>query len=447
MSAIPTPPQNLVPRDVQLEQQSQSNAGPIEQTADQVISGGSRSNIWPTTASDTALDNTSRIAGYSRNLNKVHYDPAEYGKPASDSLGGQRLITYPYDLATSPENMDYIIFDIYESAGAGIDTIEEKIESGNVVSANTQIAGIVAGANIAKDTVAKVGSGVALSALNQVGTLASGFSGLASGAARAAADPNLGKGEIGFSQQKSGFNQATSMVKTSIALYMPPTVESKYGMDYESKDFSMMGDLAAVGKNIVNALGSLVGGEGSSEAQSKAADAAMQVVGQQSLKMFDKFVGGILGGEGGAGLEDVVNAQNRAVPNPMILQLFKEVKRREFSFTYEFVPVNEREALNVYNIIRTFKKYSHPKRAVEGRYLEFPAEFRITYMQGTDENLYLPRIARCVLTAVGTKYGTETYASFAPKTGRNGSPPAKVELTLTFSEVEILTQERIDQGY
>ena len=143
----------------------------------------------------------------------------------------------------------------------------------------------------------------------------------------------------------------------------------------------------------------------------------------------------------------MVSAANRAVPNPMILQLFKSVNRREFSFSYEFVPVNEREALMVYNIIRTFKKYSHPKRALQGRYLEFPAEFRITFMQGTGENLYLPRIARCVLKEVSVKYGTETYASFAPIAGRDGSPPVRIEMTLTFSEVEILTQERIDQGY
>jgi len=419
-------------------------------------SGAVNENFFPTTADETIIDNGSKIASFERDLKKIHYNEAVNETSELNDLlsifGGasQRVVTYPYDLATSPENMDYILFDIYESEGAGIKTVAQKLQRMRAEKSNStllNVAGIGAAALVGGDAIAKIGGGLGVAAINQAGTLLNGANQLASGSAKASSDPTIGSGEIGFSQESSGFAQATERVKTSIALYMPPSLQAKYSTKYQDKDFSEMSVLATVGKNVIETVGQVIGGGGPSEGSAKAADAAMQIVGQQAVKVFDKFVVGMIGGEGGAGLQDVINASNRAVPNPQVLQLFQGVDRRTFSFTYEFVPVSEKEALKVYEIIRLFKKYSHPRRAIEGRYLEFPAEFRITFMHGTEENLYIPRIARCVLTGVDLEYGTETFATFQKTNGRNGSPPIKTKMTLNFSEVEILTQERIDQGY
>jgi hypothetical protein len=418
--------------------------------------GARNGGFFPTTASDAAMDNGNAIARFERKLKNIHYNKTDQTDQNEQTLRRlsaaydipQRLLVYPFDLATAPENMDYILFDIYESQGAGISTVQEKVDAQDGTRSLLTLGGIGAATQLASGTVAKVGGGLAVAATNQFSTLYGAAGNLADSAARAATNPNLGKGEIGFTQEMSGFAQATDRVKTSIGLYMPSSVTTKYGISYQGKDFTEMSMLASIIKGSIDKVGEITGlGEGN-EASAKAMDAAMQVVGQQSLKLVDKVVQGILGGENGAGLSDVVNAANRAVPNPMVLQLFQGVERRTFGFSFEFVPVSEKEALTVYNIIRTFKKYAHPRRAVQGRYLEFPAEFRLTFMQGTEENLYLPRIARCVLTGIDVSYGTDSvYSSFKKNAGRNGSPPIKTTMTLQFSEAEILTQERIDQGY
>jgi hypothetical protein len=444
LTALPPLNPELIPRDIQLQQDV------VEQFRDGEVDlgfasyGGARrlAKDFPAarTTNDQSIEN--EILNYERNLEKVHYSNEKINEEA------RRLLVYPFDLSTSKENMDYIVFDIYESNGAGIKTVTEKIEKRDStgLASTSQIATIGIVAKEAEGIVAKVGGGSAIAALSQSDALIEGISGLSRSGERLL-NPNLGKGEIGISQEVSGFAQPTDKVKTSIALSMPATVDSKYGLEYESKDFSDLSLISTAGKGIVDAISGLLGGE-KNEDSAAAMDAAMKVVGQQSLKMVDRFLTPLMSGEGGAGLGDLVSAQLRAVPNPLVLQLFKAVKRREFTMSYDFVPLNEKEALHIYDIIRTFKKYSHPKRAAGGRYLEFPAEFRMTFMHGTSENLYLPRITRCVLTGIDVKYGTEEgFVTFQKKSGREGAPPIKISMTLTFSEVEILTAERIDQGY
>ena len=445
MTALPPLNPELIPRDIQLQRDVVEQFREGEVDLGFASYGGAKRLAKDFPAARTVNDQSIEgdILNYERNLERVHYSNEKVNEDA------RRLLVYPFDLSTSKENMDYIVFDIYESNGAGIRTVTEKIEKKDStgVASTAQIALVGAVAKEATGTVAKIGGGAAVAALSQLDTVLAGIGTLAQSGERLL-DPSLGRGEIGLSQQASGFAQPTDKVKTSIALSMPATVDSKYGFEYESKDFTDLSLLSTAGKGIIDTISGIMMSGEKNENSAAAMDAAMKVVGQQSLKVVDKFLTPLMSGEGGAGLGDLVSAQLRAVPNPLVLQLFKAVKRREFSMSYDFVPLNEREALHIYDIIRTFKKYSHPKRAAGGRYLEFPAEFRMTFMHGTSENLYLPRIARCVLTGIDVKYGTEeAFVTFQKVNGREGAPPIKISMSLNFSEVEILTAERIDQGY
>jgi hypothetical protein len=179
-----------------------------------------------------------------------------------------------------------------------------------------------------------------------------------------------------------------------------------------------------------------------SEAISK--QMAMGVVKELGEKLDE--IGDNMGLEGKTNLEALVQAgQNRKARNPFVLQLFESVDRRNFEYNFEFIPKSKKEVNEIYAIIRTLKRYSLPSRALGGRFLDFPAEFRLTYVNTDKENLYLYRIARCALVGIDVDYGTNPFTTFKPDEG--GAAPTQIKLSLKFNELEILTQERVDQGF
>jgi hypothetical protein len=153
-----------------------------------------------------------------------------------------------------------------------------------------------------------------------------------------------------------------------------------------------------------------------------------------------------LEGKDQGNLAELIEAgQHRKAKNPFVLQLFQSVDRRSFEYDFEFMPRSQEEVDEIYSIIRTFKRHALPSRALGGRFLDFPAEFRITYVNTDKENLHLYRIARCALTDISVDYGTNPFTTFRPDDA--GAAPTQIKMKLTFSELEILTQERIDQGF
>jgi len=151
-------------------------------------------------------------------------------------------------------------------------------------------------------------------------------------------------------------------------------------------------------------------------------------------------------GLGKANLQQYYQAQVRQVPNPMILSLFQNTQRRTFKLNFEFYPTSRRETEEVYSIIETFKKYSHPKRSSDaGRMLDFPAEFKLTFYYGAYENRYVPRLARCALTGIELSYGEKPFTTFTPN--GKGAAPTKLKMDLSFTELNILTQTEIERGY
>ena len=89
------------------------------------------------------------------------------------------------------------------------------------------------------------------------------------------------------------------------------------------------------------------------------------------------------------------------------------------------------------------------------RFLGIPATFDIHYMYQTSdqnqsgnmdwrnarENNYYNKVATCVLTNVGVDYTPDGVKSF-----HDGSPTA-ISMSLSFSETELLTKDKINKGY
>ena len=81
-----------------------------------------------------------------------------------------------------------------------------------------------------------------------------------------------------------------------------------------------------------------------------------------------------------------------------------------------------------------------------GRKLRVPNTFDIEYMYHGKANDYLNKISTCVLKTMDVKYGGDRYKTFDPDS-LGSPPPVMTEISLTFEEMELITRERVAEGY
>ena len=374
---------------------------------------------------------------------------------------------YPFDLGDSPEHQNFMVIDIFENKGHGLhgehstkpifasetegesalqDKAASAIDTAQAVLPEVIVlAGLVGGSSFLKGSVGQllkganlVTSGIAKDTLAQV--IKAGGQNF----------ETLGKGEEGFVQEALGLAGSMKRANKTICLYMPGNgLETSYKATYKEADFTKIGQMSTLVQGGIKNLASMATNGGMDESTKAASEAISKQMAMNVVKDLGKTLdtlGTNMGLEGETNLEKLVEAgQHRKAKNPFVLQLFESVDRRSFTYDFEFMPRSQKEVEEVYAIIRTLKRYALPARSLGGRFLDFPAEFRVTYVNTDRENLYLYRIARCALTDITVKYGTNPFTTFKPD--ESGAAPTKIELSIGFSELEILTQERIDQGY
>ena len=65
-----------------------------------------------------------------------------------------------------------------------------------------------------------------------------------------------------------------------------------------------------------------------------------------------------------------------------------------------------------------------------------------------DENTWLNKIKTCVLTNMEVNYTPNTnWQTLRPIGGRNGAPPAEIDMKLDFQETDLVTKEDILEGF
>lgn len=251
-------------------------------------------------------------------------------------------------------------------------------------------------------------------------------------AKQALADGDLkgqGRGRDSYTEEQTGVAGGTKKtpLHQTVYLYTPTGIETTYGMEYEDADMANLDNL-----KLVKAM------------YEKNAEASKDIgkrMALANLKLLDQF-GEFFGVQSGQ-LGKFISAQHRQVVNPMTLHLFKGVKRREFNFSYTFIPRNSVEVEQIYSIIHLLKHHAHPKRSEgSGRFLDYPAEFQIDFLaQDGRENPHLPKILKCALRDIKIKYGDE--AVMSTFYDQAGPIPTKIVMDLSFSELEILTSDRM----
>lgn len=360
---------------------------------------------------------------------------------------GSKIFRYPHDLLSNPNYTMYMLIDIHEPDQTALRTRREEIVKQETVDGIKSYFRDLAASGlraVGQDPSQTDVSGIVDRGIDG---LAAGLRPFASGlrafyagkggprsnyVIRPGADMNgnpLASNYRSWVEEETGIPVVSTKRVGGIYLYMPTGFETSYGIDYEDSNMAGM-DMLKMGTALMDKeVDPLVSGEISRK------------LGFANLKLLNKAAELVPGFEGD--FSKFVSAQNRQVVNPMSLHLFKEVKRREFTFPYTFLPTNYEEVKNIHAIINALKYYAHPERSQYGRFLDYPAEFKIWFREtnGSD-NYWLPSIQKCVLKNIKVKYGDDASFSVFERNPGRGSPPTKITLELTFGELEILTRER-----
>lgn len=164
--------------------------------------------------------------------------------------------------------------------------------------------------------------------------------------------------------------------------------------------------------------------------------------------------------------------------NPKIDLVYGNTQLRDFEFSFFLSPQSEKETKTVDSIVRTLRMYSSPEitrtppglegvptggfftsgsgqvgQLQSGLWFIPPAEFMVSFHTvqpnatnltqiSEQENPYLPKIGRCVLSRVDVNYNQQgEYSTF-----KDGSP-VNLYLTLVFSEMRVISQQDIRDGY
>ena len=147
------------------------------------------------------------------------------------------------------------------------------------------------------------------------------------------------------------------------------------------------------------------------------------------------------------GLNDLLARNRGVVLNPNMEFLFQGPKLRSFQFLFTLIPRSEREATEVKNIIRVFKRHMAPKSNttalgsnLAGAFLQTPDVFKIRYMSGSRQNPFLNKFKFCALNDMAVNYTAvgEGYMSY-----ENGTPVATT-ITLQFTELSPVYAEDYD---
>lgn len=128
-----------------------------------------------------------------------------------------------------------------------------------------------------------------------------------------------------------------------------------------------------------------------------------------------------------------------SVLNPNLETLFEGPRTRSFNYQFQFTPRDEKEAVEVRNIIRTFKEAMAIKRTAGLGFLKAPYVFNIRYLYKGDNRVDHPYIGRvkgpCALKDMQTDYTPEgSYMTY--EGGDNGGSMVKYTITMVFQELD-----------
>ena len=228
----------------------------------------------------------------------------------------------------------------------------------------------------------------------------------------------------------------TRRITDSVAMYLPSDIKETTAAAYTDAALGILGFAAAQGIN-------LAGKDAEGIARSLVASTG-QILDKAAKKAVSELAEVVTGAEG---TEQLINKAQGQADNPYMEVLFDAMQLRTFTYNFTMAPRNEEEAIEIQKIIQLFRFHMAPElRGGQSRFLGLPSQFDIHYMylskEGiASENNYYNRVVTCVLQNCEVNYTPTGVKSF------EDGGPTQTTMSLTFKETELLTKDRIAEGF
>ena len=236
----------------------------------------------------------------------------------------------------------------------------------------------------------------------------------------------------------SAFTRTIKRTTDTVALYMPDTLNFTYNQSYSTPNIGG----AATGAAAAGASATETYKNGVASGKS-GADVASDLT-----KNLSPFAFAALADKGGDFGKVLFAAGTGLAMNPMMEMIYSAPSFRQFRFDFMFYPRDEKEAMEVQNILERFRFHQAPeiKANSGGFFLVPPSEFDIKFYYNGYENPNIPKISTCVLKGIDIDYAPGGFAAYetpsqpTPALGSTGMPVG-IKLSLDFEETEILTKD------
>jgi len=323
------------------------------------------------------------------------------------------ILLYPSDVGVNMHQASYILFARHSVSGSKVKSKKKKPTVDNIMK--IQGAGIGATRVVDKAATRKAQqeSDAQIESKQDRG--------------------GAGKGGSSTSVALKGMN--VQRTGTVIGLYMPPAVNVNYSMDYAEGEVGIVTEAVAGLFKAYQSGASMLGA-----VKKEARSVGSSVVKNVALSGISK-VPGI------EGAQEVYAMQTGAIVTPRTEMFFKGIGRRSFSFTFTFIPKDSNETQIVHKIIKEFKVGMSPtfKNAGSVRDMTIPDVFSIQYMHINSQNQYINKIGKCYLKTMDVNYGGDKFVTY--NADKEGAPPQKTSITLSFQELEIMDRSNIEDGF
>jgi hypothetical protein len=241
---------------------------------------------------------------------------------------------------------------------------------------------------------------------------------------------------------RAGINSVldlTTRITDSVAIYLPSAINDNVKAGYQDFNTGFAGFVALSGGKILRNI-----------ADNDFEGAAKSFIGKGKDILLDLgkraaigAYGGLLSGDGV--MESFDKAFGQTV-NPFIEVAFDSMGVRTFNYSFDFRPKSSRETEEVKAIIQLFRFHMVPElKGSNHRYMTLPSTFDIHYMYQTNEaskeNEFYSKIATCVLQGCDVNYTPDGVKSF------ESGAPTHITMSLQFMETEMLTKEKVNDGF
>ena len=230
----------------------------------------------------------------------------------------------------------------------------------------------------------------------------------------------------------------------SVTMHLPTSLSFRDGIDYQNgfafgavgtaaeqilrkNPQDIAGAAAAAGKQVFESIESVV-----DAFKGTITDETTALYAQRAIGKFSEPIAGALEVTQGITL------------NPNRRSLLRGVVQRTFGFTFKLIPNDQREAEEIKNIIRFFRKNMYPEDLLENNTgfsigYRYPNKFLIE--MAYDGEPVASKILPCFLQGFDTNYNPNSMSFH-----KDGEFP-EIDITLTFTEERALRRQDIVKGY